>query len=317
MKINVGIIGYGNLGKAVEENILADTNFKLKAIFSRRCVVSKHGTLVEPYDRFIDYKNKIDVMILCGGSKNDLEIQTPEILKYFDIINSFDTHSKIKKEYFKIDKIAKQVNHRAIICCGWDPGLLSNIRAMFLAISKNTPHTFWGKGVSMGHSDAIRQVTHVDDGIQFTIPVESEIKNARYGIISNNPKHERECYVVANTKYHNEIERNIKNIPNYFKGQPTKIHFVSHEKILKLKQNMKHKGMVFSHFKTKDNECKLSFSVSMKSNPDFTAKIMLTYVTALINLKNSKQVGCFTHLDIPTKYLFYKSKWEDLLKTIC
>lgn len=319
MKINVGIVGYGNLGKAVEQGIIKSQKFNLVAIFSRRIIKSKFNTKVESYDHFLDYKNKIDVMLLCGGSKNDLEYQTPEILQHFDVINTFDTHAKIACEYKKLDSIAKTNNHRAIICSGWDPGLFSIIRGLFLAIGKSEPITFWGKGVSMGHSDAIRQVAHVDDGIQFTVPIEESIKKAKLGTLKKDePMHERICFVSADEKYHTSIETDIKNIPNYFKGQPTKVNFVSNEKVIKLKQNMKHKGFIFENFETANgSKCKIEFKVSMESNPEFTASIMVAYINAVINLKSTKQCGCFTSLDIPVSYLFDKSKHLNLLQTIC
>ena len=199
MKIRIGIVGYGNLGKAVEQIVLSNPKLNLVAIFSRRTIKSKFNVKIEPFDNFLDYKNKIDIMVLCGSSLNDLEFQTPEILEHFDVINSFDTHLKILKEYRKLDKIAKSKKHRAIICTGWDPGLFSMIRGLFLSIGKSEPVTFWGKGVSMGHSDAIRKVQNVDDGLEFTIPIQEAIKKTKMGIFENNSlKHERVCFVSAN-----------------------------------------------------------------------------------------------------------------------
>lgn len=318
MKTRIGIVGYGNLGKAVEQTILANPKVCLVAIFSRRTIKSRFGTKVELYDNISDYKNKIDIMLLCGSSKNDLESQTAEVLRYFDVINTFDTHSKIFSEYKKLNKIANTTKHRALICTGWDPGLFSVVRALFLAIGKSNPVSFWGKGVSMGHSDAIRQIPYVDDGLQFTVPIQESIKMAKMGIDNNGPKHERICFVCAEEKRHKEIERNIKNIPNYFKGQPTKVNFVSPEKIMKLKQNMGHKGFVFESFKTTSGlKSQMEFKISTRSNPEFTAAIMTAYINAVINLKNSNQCGCFTPIDIPAKFLFEDSKYIEVLKTIC
>lgn len=319
MKINIGIVGYGNLGKAVEKCVVSNPKFNLKAIFSRRTIKSKLGSKIEPYNEFINYKSKIDVMILCGGSKNDLIEQTPEILKYFDVINSFDTHAKIVDEYKKLNEIAINHNHRAIMCCGWDPGLFSIVRALFLAISNKIPYTFWGKGLSMGHSDAIRQVANVDDGVQFTIPIKEAVSNAKNGTLKNtNFLHERECFICAKEKHQKQIEKDIKNIPNYFKGQPTKINFVSQEKVMKLKSNTSHKGFIFSTFNTKNNtKSQLKFNVSMKSNSDFTATIITAYITAILNLKKQNKNGAFTPLEIPVSFLFNDDKLEKLLKTIC
>ena len=319
MKINIGIVGYGNLGKAVERNLLTSKDFNLVAIFSRRLIKSNFNTPVESYENFVNYKNKIDIMLLCGGSKSDLEIQTPEISKYFDTINTFDNHSKISSEYKKLNKLAKSSNRRIIICSGWDPGIFSMIRGLFLAISKQESYTFWGKGISMGHSDAIRQVHNVDDGIQFTIPNKDAIKLARNGKLDNNTsRHFRECFVCADKKHQTKIESTIKNIPNYFKGQPTKVNFVSAEKVMKLKSNMSHKGFIINSFKTAaGSKCKMEFSVSMKSNPEFTSRIVIAYTRAVINLKNKNVSGAFTSLNIPISYLFKQEEQSRLFDTIC
>ncbi len=319
MKTRIGIVGYGNLGKAVEQTVLSNPKLRLVAIFSRRLVKSKFNTKIEQYDNFLDYKNKIDIMILCGSSKNDLEFQTPELLEFFDVINSFDTHAKILSEYKKLDRLANLKKHRALICTGWDPGLFSVIRTMFLAIGKNNPVTFWGKGVSMGHSDAIRKVPFVDDGVQFTIPIQSAMLNAKNQIDDKTlPKHERVCFVCADGKYHKSIESKIKSIPNYFKGQPVKVNFVSAEKVIKLKENMSHRGVIFETFKSVNGfKCNFEFKLSTKSNPELTASIMCTYINAILNLKNLKLCGCFTPIDIPASFLFEKTKYQFLLKTTC
>lgn len=319
MKINIGIIGYGNLGKSVEKLLISDPKFNLKAIFSRRLVKSKFNTKIEPYDNFINYKSKIDIMILCGGSKTDLIIQTPEILGYFDIINSFDTHKKIIEEYKKLNAIAKQNNKRAIICCGWDPGLFSVIRGLFFAISNNTSHTFWGKGISMGHSDAIRHIANVDDGIQFTIPDKTSINKAKTNSLSKKDfLHRRECYVLANEKHYKQIEKDIKNIPHYFKGQPTKVNFLNHEKFIKLKSDLSHRGMILNNYKTKANsKVNLKFEAVMKSNPDFTASIMIAYLEAINNLKKRNISGSFTPLEIPISYLFNDKNFEKVINSLC
>lgn len=319
MKINIGIVGYGNLGKAVEQLVLANSNFNLIAIFSRRLVKSKFNTKIEPYVSFKNYLGKIDVMLLCGGSKSDLETQTPEIAEYFDCINTFDTHSKIQSEFNKLNKLAKEKHRRVIMSCGWDPGIFSVIRAMFLSISKSSPHTFWGKGISMGHSDAIRRIPKVIDGVQFTIPNKEAVKLAKAGSLPENmPLHFRECFVLAKKEHETEVEFEIKNIPNYFKGQPTRVNFVNSIELLKLKNKMFHKGEIIDNFKTvHGTKCKMNFSVSMDSNPNFTACIMLAYINAIINLKQNNQEGAFTCLDIPISYLFSGKDKELLLKSIC
>lgn len=319
MKINIGIVGYGNLGKAVEQIALTNSNLNVVAIFSRRLVSSKYNTKVEPYENYKEYVGKIDVMLLCGGSKSDLEQQTPEIAKYFDVINTFDTHVKIPAEFEKLNKIAKDTGHRAIMSCGWDPGLFSVIRALFNGVGKTKSTTFWGKGVSMGHSDAIRRVSGVEDGIQFTVPNKDAVRLAKKGTLPKDiPLHFRECYVVAEPKNHIRIENEIKNIPNYFKGQPTTVTFVDNLKLLKLKSKLSHKGEVICNFTTvQGSKCKLSFAVSMDSNPNFTASILIAYINAVINLKLSGKSGAFTNLDIPASYLYLGEEKANLIKTLC
>lgn len=319
MKTNIGIVGYGNLGKAVERQVIAYKNFNLVAIFSRRTIKSAYGTLVEPYENYKNYQSKIDIMLLCGGSANDLEIQTPEILEYFDCVNTFDTHKKISSEFHKLNEIAKKSNHILIMSCGWDPGIFSIIRATMFAISKTEPITFWGKGISMGHSDAIRQIDCVVDGVQFTIPNQEAKQKAKRGVAFDNlPLHKRDCFVVANKKDEPKIEYKIKNIPNYFKGQPTKVNFVSHETLLKLKNKLSHKGEIVCSFKhISGTKSTMNFSVSMKSNPDFTASIILAYTTAVINMKENQMTGSFTPIDIPASFLFTENQREQLLTNFC
>ena len=315
MKINVGIVGYGNLGKAVEQEVLKNPNYNLVAIFSRRLVKSKFNTPVEPYENHIAFKNKIDIMFLCGGSFSDLESQTHEIAKHFDCLNTFDNHQNIKSEFQKLEKIAKENNRRIVLSCGWDPGLFSVSRALFFAITKQQPVCFWGKGISMGHSDAIRQVEGVDDGVQFTIPNKEALKLVKKGICCDDvPKHFRECFVVSHdTSKHAKIEKSIKNIPNYFKNQPTKISFVNHETLLKLKSKMFHKGEVFGF---SNNGEKLSLGVKMKSNPNFTAKILVAYAKAVINFKKQNICGAFTPMHIPVSFLFDDSE-SNLMFSLC
>lgn len=317
-QINVGIVGYGNLGKSVEKILINNKNFKLVAIFSRRNITSPFNTKVENYKNFINYKNKIEVMLLCGGSKNDLEVQTPELIEHFDVINTFDTHKKIPTELKKLNLLAKNNNKRAIICCGWDPGIFSIIRGLFVSLS-NKATTFWGKGLSMGHSDAIRQIVGVKDAIQFTIPNKKALKLAFTNKLTKSiPMHFRECYVVADKNNRARIEKEIKEIPNYFKGQPTKVNFVSQNTLNKLKQNTSHKGQIISSFITQNNtQANLSFSVDMQSNPDFTATIVVSYIKAIFNFKQNNVSGAFTPLDVPISYLFFESEKQNLIELYC
>ncbi len=316
MKINVGIVGYGNLGKALEHEIIKSRHYNLVAIFSRRLVVSPHGTLVEPYDNFVLYKRKISIMFLCGGSASDIEIQAPEIAKYFHSINSFDTHSKIKNLYDILNKISSESKHISILSCGWDPGLFSNIRATLQAISTSPPITFWGKGISMGHSDALRRTFGVDDGVQFTIPNPEAEKFANNGFVPKNiPLHLRDCHIVSHDTNHAKIEKQIKSIPNYFKDQPVTVYFENQKQLLKLKRKTSHKGRVISVINTKPKS-KMVFSVSMQSNPHFTAKIMLAYAKAIINFKRKKIYGAFLPTDIPASFLFLENEKNKLFKLI-
>ncbi len=317
MKIRVGIVGYGNLGKATERMLIKHNKYKLVAIFSRRMVTSAYGTIVEPYEAYSAYKHKIDIMLLCGGSKYDLIPQTEEMAKYFDCINTFDTHAKIEKHLHLINKIAKQSRHRCIISCGWDPGLFSVIRALFYKISNVEPYTFWGKGISMGHSDAIRTISGVDDGVQFTIPNSDAIMLAKKGCLDDStPKHFRECFVLSENGNKSKIEGSIKNIPNYFKGQPTSVRFVSREELLRLKSKMFHSGEIINNFTdTSNQKYSLTFKVKMSSNPDFTAKIMVLYINALVALKKNCITGAVTPLDIPVSLLF--DNHQKMLRNFC
>lgn len=319
MKINIGIIGYGNLGKATEQIILSKHKYNLVAIFSRRMVKSKFNTIIESYENISLYKDKIDIMLLCGGSFDDLEKQTTDALFYFDSINTFDNHKKIPSEFERLDKIAKNTNHRLIMSCGWDPGIFSIIRTIFFSLSKTKPIVFWGKGISMGHSDAIRKVKNVTDGIEFTIPNKNALKLARLGkFYENEPLHFRQCFVVAEKKYQKTIYEKIKNIPDYFKGQPTTVEFVSHEELLKLKSKMAHCGEIISNFKTLDGSNNwFNFKLKTASNPNLTATILTSYIDAIINLKQDKKIGAFTPLDIPISYLFDKSYHNKLLSDLC
>ena len=319
MCINVGIVGYGNLGRALEQIILSRNDCKLIAIFSRRLVKSSFNTLIECYENISFYKNKIDIMMLCGGSSGDLETQTSESILYFDCINSFDNHKKLKSELERLDKLAQSSKHRLIMACGWDPGLFSNLRCLIYSMSNRVPYVFWGKGISMGHSEAIRKLNHVSDAVQFTIPNKTAIKSAKRGCVPHYEyKHLRECFVVADKQYHKQIEKQIKNIPNYFKDQPTTVNFVSSQQLCKLRSKMAHQGEIISKFKTiHGSNCRIDFKIKMASNPNLTATIMASYLNAIINLKEHNQCGAFTTLDIPPIYLFKSSSRLKITEMLC
>ena len=319
MKINIGIVGYGNLGKSMEQIILSKNEYNLVAVFSRRTIKSKYNTLIDNYDNITNYKKEINVMILCGGSRTDLPQQTPEILKYFDCINAYDTHTKINSELNNLDKLAKKYGHRLIMCCGWDPGIFSIIRGLFYSFSNKKPVTFWGRGVSMGHSDAIRQVTGVKDAIQFTIPNKNAIKLIKKDMLSPDiPLHFRDCYVIAEKSKQKQITKNIKNMPNYFYGQPTCVNFVSNDTLSHLKSRTRHKGEIISTFKTiQGSKNSLDFKLSMESNSHLTAMIMCAYIKAINNLKSHQISGAFTCLDIPISMLYNKEDRKKLISELC
>lgn len=319
MKINIGIVGYGNLGKSVEHVIVANNDFNLVAIFSRRQVKSSFNTLVESYENISLYKGKIDIMLLCGGSFLDMPKQATETLVNFDCINTFDNHKKLNQELKRLDNLAKTTKHRLIMACGWDPGIFSNIRAMCYAFSGTKPAVFWGKGISMGHSDAIRKVKNVVDGVEFTLPNTLVLKQARRGKLNGNEcMHLRECFVVAEKKHQKTIEHNIKNIPDYFKGQPTNVEFVNKEQFLKLRSKGSHKGEIISVFKTiHGSKVTLNFKLKLSSNADFTATVMAKYINAILNLKRLNIVGAFTPLDIPMSFLFKTSSRDWMIEELC
>lgn len=318
-KINIGIIGYGNLGKSLEQVILTRNDCNLVAIFSRRNIKSRFNTIVESYENIFNFKNKIDVMFLCGGSFLDIEKQVADLLLNYDCINSFDKHKKIVSELERLDKIAKSSKHRIIMSCGWDPGLFSNLRGFCYALSGETPITFWGKGISLGHSDAVRTIENVQDAVQFTVPNKTAVKLARRGkLIENECLHVRDVYVVAEKKYHKMLSIEIRNIPNYFKGQLVNVEFVSQEKLLKLKNKLNHEGEIISNFKlVHGSKCFINFKLKMSSNPDFTACIMARYIDAIVNLKKRKITGAFTSLDIPVIDLFKAEQRKKVIDLIC
>ena len=298
MKLRVGIVGYGNLGHAVEKEIKNSNQYDLVAIFSRRKVKSDFSSKVETLDEMKNYKGKIDAMIMCGGSKDDIMWQSPEALKYFDIIDSFDTHQLIPKHANNLNQVAKLNNHKAIYSCGWDPGLFSLYKLLGDTILNGKTHVFWGKGVSQGHSDALRRVEGVEDAIQYTVPNKDMVRKAQNinSNIENNKKQSRVCYVaIKDGADKTKIEADIKNMPYYFKDQEVIINFVSKEEVKKLKKKMFHAGKVISL----DKENLIKNEVKMKHNPQFTAKIMLAYANALSKLKN----GAYSILEVPASYI--------------
>ena len=322
--IKIGILGYGNLGKGVELAIKDNDDMKLVAIFTRRdpkTIETKTNTKVVSIEDIAKYKEKIDVLIICGGSATDLPVQTPLYAKDFNVIDSFDTHAKIYEHFKNVDKAAKKNNHVALISCGWDPGAFSLNRLMaenFLPVG-NT-YTFWGTGVSQGHSDAIRRIKGVKNAIQYTIPVDDAINRVRNGEnpeLTTREKHTRECYVVleegADPK---QIEKEIKNMLNYFDEYDTTVHFVSEEELKKNHSKMPHGGFVIRSGKTGlNNETNqiIEYSLKLESNPEFTSSILVSYARAIYRLAKKEDFGVKTVFDIAPS-LLTKHTQEELLK---
>ena len=325
-KIKVGIYGYGNLGKGVEIAISNTPDMELAGIFTRRNPDSISPIFktskVFSANEVLNFKNEIDVMILCGGSATDLPVQAPELAKNFNIIDSFDTHAKIPEYFAKVDEIAKASNTLALISCGWDPGLFSLNRCLFesiLPIGEN--YVFYGKGLSQGHSDAIRRIPGVKNAVQYTVPYEESVEKVRTG---KNPHFNsvrevmwRECFVVLEDGANPEkIEKEIKEMPNYFEAYNTVVHFISEEELKEKHSGMPHGGFVLRSGKTSENTNQIAeFSLKLDSNPEFTASVLVAYSRAIYRMKSKGLTGAITVLDVPTALLSTKLR-EELLKEI-
>ena len=299
MKINVGIVGIGNLGTALIKYLKNNQNFNLVATFSRRNI---KNTI--PYTNILDYKEKIDLLFLCVGSQNDLEPTANELVKHFNLIESYDNHRQLEKHIKNMHKLAKN-NNKVVLCSiGWDPGLFSLIRAIFSSIGFK-PHTFWGKGTSQGHTQAIKQINGVVDAVQFTIPNKKSINKIKNGKTPPNKNfHKRICYVNCLKQDRKRIKETIINMPDYFKDYKTKVHFISQQKLNKIK-SFSHKGIVLTESNT------MNFSLNLKSNPDFTAKVLIAYANSYKTLKEKKMFGAHTIFDIPLSYII-DNKYEFL-----
>lgn len=317
-KIKVGIVGYGNIGKGVMKAIKQNPDIELKAIFTRRDVgaVAENDDLMVHISKINDYKGEIDVMILCGGSATDLAVQGPEIAQMFNTVDSFDTHPRIPEYFEKMDQVAGKAGNLSIISVGWDPGLFSLNRLLAnIALPNGKDYTFWGPGISQGHSDAIRRVKGVKDAKQYTIPVKSALEEVRNG---NNPelttreKHTRLCYVVAEEGADlKEIEETIKNMPNYFSDYDTEVNFISEEELIKNHSKMPHGGFVIRTGTTGDgNMHRMEFSLALDSNPEFTSSILVAYARAIHKLSKEGKSGAITVFDVPYAYLSPKSPAE-------
>lgn len=310
--IKVGIVGYGNLGKAVEREIAISKDLQLVKIFSRRNIKSLQSPFeseFENVDKLEKYSNKIDLLVLCGGSYSDIEEIGLKAIKNFCTVDAFDTHSKLHEYKEKLDIIAKEKGKVALTAFGWDPGVLSLIRTVFAGIAgENNVSTFWGEGVSQGHSDALRRLDGVENAIQFTVPNKKEIKNVlaqpNYTPISKN-MHRRICYVAS--KSHKKTGKQIKEMPNYFAGQKTTIHFVDNEKVKELQKDMRHKGLVVSHFMLPNcYSAMMKFEIEMQNNPSLTARIMIVALKIAMKFYEEEKFGGYSILDIPPKYFLNK-----------
>ena len=326
MSIRIGIFGYGNLGRGVECAIRQNPDMELVAVFTRRnpeTVKTVTGAAVYHADLVTEMKDKIDVMILCGGSATDLPVQTPALAKLFNVIDSFDTHAKIPEHFANVDAVAKESGKIGIISVGWDPGMFSLNRLYGGAILVDgKDYTFWGKGGSQGHSDAIRRVEGVADGKQYTIPVERALEAVRSGAnpeLSTREKHIRECFVVAKEGADQErIAQEIKNMPNYFADYDTTVHFISQEELNRDHNGIPHGGFVIRSGKTGANlehNHIIEYSLKLDSNPEFTASVLVAYARAAYRLHQEGQCGCKTVLDIAPAYLSSKSA-EELRKIL-
>ena len=324
MSIKIGIYGYGNLGKGVESAIKQNPDMELAAVFSRRnpesVKIATEGVPVISADSVEEYKDKIDVMIICGGSATDLPKQTPKLAKLFNVIDSFDTHAKIPEHFANVDSAAKETNHVGVISVGWDPGMFSLNRLYANCILVDgVDYTFWGKGVSQGHSDAIRRIEGVADARQYTVPVESALEAVRNGEnppLSTRQKHTRLCYVVAKDGADKAaIEEQIKNMPNYFADYDTTVNFITAEEMAKNHSGLPHGGLVLRSGKTGLNgEHKhiIEYSLKLDSNPEFTACVLAAYARAAYRFAQNKCFGCKTVFDIPPAYLSAMSH-EDII----
>ncbi len=310
--IRIGIYGYGNLGRGIESEIKKNEDMELVAIFTRRdpsSIKTNSDVPVISSNQVNEWTDKIDVMILCGGSVRDLPVQAPELAKYFNIIDSFDTHIKIIEHFENVNDSAVDSSHTAIISVGWDPGMFSLNRLYAECIlHEGKTYTFWGKGISQGHSNAIRRVAGVKDGRQYTIPVKDAIRRVRNGEnpeLSERDKHKRECFVVAEEGADlARIEKEIKEMPAYFNENETVVHFISEEELIRNHSELPHGGFVIRSGETGNgNKEIIEYSLKLDSNPEFSSSVLLTYARACYRLANEKNYGAKTVLDIPPKYL--------------
>ena len=315
MTIKIGILGYGNLGKGVECAVKHNPDMELAAVFTRRDKESLNiltpGVKVCSVQEAESMKDEIDVMILCSGSATDLPVQTPQFAKCFNVVDSFDTHARIPEHFEAVDAAAKEGGHVGIISVGWDPGMFSLNRLYGNAVlPEGSDYTFWGRGVSQGHSDAIRRVEGVKDARQYTVPVEAALKAVRDGEnpeLTTRQKHTRECFVVAEEGADlKRIEEEIVTMPNYFADYDTTVRFISEEELMRDHKGIPHGGFVIRTGKTgweNEHSHVIEYSLKLDSNPEFTASVIVAYARAAYRLSKEGAAGCKTVFDIAPAYL--------------
>ena len=323
-KIKIAICGYGNLGKGVEKEISKSKDMELVVIFTRRDPATfkiASNVPVVKIDKMEKWKNKVDVVIMCGGSATDLPIQVPEVAKSFNTVDSFDTHKKIPNYFAQVNKSAMEAKKTSVISCGWDPGMFSVMRTYADSIMpQGNTYTFWGRGVSQGHSDAIRRIPGVKDARQYTIPIESAVESVRAGEnpkLETGEKHLRECFVVAEEGTDLDwLEMEIKTMPNYFAEYKTIVHFISQEELDEKHKRLPHGGFVIHSGETGEgNKQIIEYSLKLDSNPEFTASVLIAIARATYRLNKSGQYGAKTILDIPPAMMSQKTP-EELRKEL-
>ena len=326
MSIKIGIVGYGNLGRGVECAIRQNSDTELYGVFTRRdpaTLQTLTGANVYSIDDILSHKGKVDVLIICGGSATDLPVQTPALAKNFNVIDSFDTHAKIPEHFANVDAAAKEAGKIAMISVGWDPGMFSLNRLYAGAILPDgKDYTFWGKGVSQGHSDAIRRIEGVVDARQYTIPVDEALAAVRSGAnpeLTTRQKHTRECFVVAAEGADKaKIENEIKTMPNYFADYDTTVHFITKEELDRDHAGIPHGGFVIRSGKTGlngEHNHIIEYSLKLDSNPEFTSSVLVAYARAAVRMNAEGMSGCKTVFDVAPAYLSQKSA-EELRKNL-
>lgn len=322
MSIRVGILGYGNLGKGVESAIAQNDDMELKAVFTRRnpesVSVRTAGVKVLQADELSHMQDELDVLILCGGSATDLPVQTPQYASMYNVVDSFDTHARIPEHFAAVDAAAKKAGKVSLISCGWDPGMFSLNRLYAnCVLPEGKDYTFWGKGVSQGHSDAVRRIEGVKDCRQYTIPVEKAVEAVRSGSnpeLTTREKHTRECFVVAEKGADlAKIENEIKTMPNYFSDYDTTVHFITEEEMKRDHSGLPHGGMVIRTGVTgmeKEHKHVIEYSLKLDSNPEFTGSVIVAYARAVSRMNKEGMSGCKTVFDVAPAYLSPKSAEE-------